>query len=242
MPIRISKLGMTPCPACRTHVKVQDKDAVCPFCGAQLDTTGTPRMALGGRSGALAAGLLSLGIVACDDDTADGGGDDAVARDANTQDGASGEPDTGGAVDAMDAPDVAEADMILPAPLYGIAPVDGGRPAGDAAPQDASPADATVPDASSEQDAEMAVPLYGIRPAEAGGIVQDAALEPDLGLVPVPLYGIAPMLDAALPDAALPDAAAPQADAVVDAAPPSSDLGGGGPIVPLYGIPPGGGA
>ncbi|MCB9540327.1 MAG: hypothetical protein H6704_29275 [Myxococcales bacterium] len=233
MPIRISKHGLTPCPACRTHVRAQGRGAAaaCPFCGASL--AGAARApALSGRSAALAAGLLSLGIAACDDDADGGGGADAQPRDAVVQDGTAG--DDAAARDAAAPVDASHRDAAVrqdAMPVADAAPTadqgpepDAGTPA-DAAP----PADLGAPD----PDSGMAVPLYGIPPGDFG-VSADAeaadagAQQQDLGAV-VPLYGIPPIED--------PDAAPPAADAgTSDAAPQEPDFGGG--VVPLYGIPP----
>jgi hypothetical protein len=97
-----------------------------------------------------------------------------------------------------------------PVPLYGIAPLDSGAPAQDAAQEDAAGPDVTIG------------PLYGIAPVD-GGQPEDAAV--DAG--PAPDIGIAPMYGLPPPDAAVVDTGTTPDANLKDAT-----------IGPLYGIAP----
>lgn len=202
---RVSRQGLTACPACGAHIKIADTDwrqTICPFCDAQLLAARPVAPRVGGRAGVLAAGLLSLGIAACDDVSEDPtgmGGMGGTGGVAGMMSDA--EPDMAGDADVM-----AEADMEV-APEFGLQP-EYGKPADDFGPGDMKvdmevapefgvqpeygkpPDDADVPPPDmgpdAEVDAEVILPPYGIPPQEDMGTDQ-----PDEA-VPAPLYGAPP--------------------------------------------------
>jgi len=67
-PIRVSRHGLTCCPGCKSHIKLEDELAQvsCPFCGSSLLAApgGAPKVSFGrkGRS-LLAASLLGAAMI-----------------------------------------------------------------------------------------------------------------------------------------------------------------------------------
>lgn len=204
---RVSRHGLTACPGCGTHIKIDTADwrqTICPFCDAELLAQSGPGR-VPGRAGILAAGLLSLGLAACDDDMgpADAGTDPVdVAVDGGLGDSA---PDMDPAEPDMGEDDMGDADMEL-APDF-LAQPEYGKPADDFGVEfDMEPAPdfggqpeygGPPPDFGAEVDAEVdqmvALPPYGIPPQEDMGppSTQDAEVDPEEP-VPVPLYGVPP--------------------------------------------------
>lgn len=222
---RVSKQGLSGCPSCGQHVKLESawRETVCPFCDT-LITKAAKQRAFPGRGGLLAASLLSVGLVGCDSE------DPEPVNDAgNTTDGG-GAGGMGGMGGAME-PDPQPAPEPAVQPLYGEPdPQPAPEPAGmpeygippEPEPNPEPPSDAGV-DAAVDATVDMALapdagpmPEYGAPP-----------VEPDGG--EVPLYGIPPMQDAGVAQ----DAEPPEEDAA------SSDPDMAEPMpVPLYGIPP----
>lgn len=209
---RVSRYGLTACPGCAAHIKIDGDDwrrTVCPFCDAALVAREAPPGRIPGRAGLLTAGLFSLSLAACDD--TDSSGEDAGGGADVMVDGA--------LADMAPEPDMApEDDMAVepdmgPEPDMQLAPDFGGQP------EYGKPAD----DFGVEPELDMQpAPDFGGQP-EYGGPPPDFDMgpptEPDQA-VPAPLYGIPPMFDAA----------PPSSDAEVDAEEPVP--------VPLYGVPP----
>lgn len=161
--IRVSRHGLTCCPACQAHIQIAAnvRETACPFCQAAL--IATPEPAAGtltgliqgalatGRSGLLAASLLglSVGVGACADEE-----DPEPTTDTQSADGTSGTSDT----NVTTTPDSTMGD------LYGLPP--------DTTPD---------PDVVTVEDTN-AVAEYGIPP----DIIEDAAEED----VPAADYGL----------------------------------------------------
>ena len=142
--IKISRQGLTRCPACSTHIQVAAVLAktVCPFCKAELGralaTAGEggasplQRLAGSGRSALIAASMMGMPLVACAD------GEDGAA----------------GPVDVMSADSMADVGGepgmdIIAEPVYGM-------PAEDVGPSQAE-------DVSANQaDVPMDMPVYGM--------------------------------------------------------------------------------
>lgn len=151
--IKISRHGLTSCPACSAHIRVADElhETACPFCGADLmaDAGGGVLSSLrsavsSGRSGLVAASLFGLTALAgCGDDEDPAADMSDTASD--TQDMADDTADDTMTDTPSDAPD------LEVQPLYGL-------------PADMTPD--TNPDATDADDAEDAppAPLYGIAP------------------------------------------------------------------------------
>lgn len=214
---RVSKHGLSGCPSCGQHVKLEDvwRETVCPFCNT-LITKPTKARAFPGRGGLLAASLLSVGLIGCDKDPdpspdAGMGGAGGVGG-AGGAGGAGGMAGAGG-MDPQPAPEPAVQ------PLYGEPdPMPAPEPA--PMPEYGEP---PMPDMGIEVDMALApdggdVPEYGIPPMPDAGLQMDMAVAPDAGIMPE--YGAPPVE----PDAGTSDAA-PDADP--EPAP-----------APLYGIPP----
>ncbi len=211
---RVSRHGLTACPGCGTHIRIDSADwrqTVCPFCDAELLAKAPPGLRAPGRAGLLAAGLLSLGIAACDD--GGGSGDVGVDPADVAVDGGLGDmgPDDLGPDDDMDPaePDLgeedAEVDMEL-APDFGLQP-EYGKPADDfgveqdmelapdfgGQPEYGGPPPDFGPPMDAEVDEAVALPPYGIPPQEDLGppSTRDAEVDAEEP-VPVPLYGVPP--------------------------------------------------
>lgn len=216
---RVSKHGMSGCPQCGQHIKLNDdwRETVCPFCETQI-TRPLKARAFPGRGGLIAASLLSVGLVGCEQDP-DPSPDTGAMGGAGGVGGAGGE----GGAGAMGGAGGAEPEP-QPAPEPSVQPLYG-EPSPEAEPE---PAPEPAP-----------MPEYGI-PPEPEPVVDagvDMALAPDAGPMPeygappvepdagdVPLYGIPPSEDMGVPEAD----AAPEAD-MADPEPAPA---------PLYGIPP----
>lgn len=210
---RVSRYGLTACPGCGTHMKVDPgdwKSTVCPFCDAELLATEARSPRVGGRAGMLAAGFLSLTLAACDD----GGTESDVGVDTpDTQvdgmmvDDDAG-PDMGDEVDMGPVePDMGDEVDMEPAPEFGIQP-EYGKPPDDFGVED---------DMAVEADMEVA-PDFGGAP-EYGGPPPDMDAGPTEDMAVLPPYGIPPMEDSGTPSTE---------DMETDSA----------VAVPLYGIPP----
>ncbi len=213
---RVSRHGLTACPGCGTHIKVDTTDwreTVCPFCDAALLAKAPAVGRVPGRAGLLAAGLLSLSLAACDDDgVVDDMGPDVAVDAAMGDMDPEPEPDMG-AVEPDMAPEVDAAPDMQLAPDFGPQP-EYGKPVDDFGVE---------PDMAPEADMQLA-PDFGPQP-EYGGPPPDFDMGPqpqqDMEL-PAPLYGIPPME---------PDQGPPSTqDAEVDQGEPVP--------VPLYGVPP----
>ncbi|MBI4817091.1 MAG: hypothetical protein HY791_12585 [Deltaproteobacteria bacterium] len=209
-PIRVSRHGLTVCPACAQHIRVAPelRATNCPFCAFSFELAHIPAdlasSALATRSGRVLAALQAL----------------------------STRPARALAASVMSLSVVATGCNEAPAvPLYGIAPPDA---TAEDARVDAGRADLGVADAGAtdaEPDAAI-VPLYGSPPdagsADAGQVIADASpsdsgADPDAAIVP--LYG-APPTDASAPA----DSGNSDSAEAVDTGEPV--------IVPLYGISP----
>lgn len=188
------------CEACGSHVLTREE--ACPFC--EEGQQGPPqRRAMqldravrwGGRGGFLAASLMGMtALTGCPEDMTE---EDPRA-------------------------DMADPDMPLAQPVYGV-PADFGTPPGpdmgldmggdidggkasDAGPGDMSVGDMSTGDMGGASDAGsdmsiMPVPLYGVTPVDAGmedmkESMDAATPERDSGILPVPLYGVIPAPDA----------------------------------------------
>jgi hypothetical protein len=143
--IKVSKQGLTRCPACKAHIQVAAPlgDTVCPFCNASLsaalerqeDPSGPLNRLVGsGRSALIAASLLGVpALGGCDD----GGSDDTTSADvvqveADTADTIStgllyGMPADIVPMDAGPEPEVDDSEPpdIMNATPYGQPPEDG---------------------------------------------------------------------------------------------------------------------
>lgn len=195
-PIRVSRSGLTECPACHAHIEVSEqvRGTVCPFCGAALNRAPDAAVrnlrrltGLGGRSGLLAATLLgALAVTACEDsgDSSNAGADAGKPDGGSVSDSADaiGGPDATGTDDAAVATDAASATDVqvatdtvvgpdLPVALYGLPPDDVLAP---------------DPDAVHEDDLQIA-PMYGL-PADVDQPQPDAQSGEDIAVVP--MYGM----------------------------------------------------
>ncbi len=137
--IRISRQSLARCPGCGRHAKVTTplREARCDFCDTLLIEVLGAKRSRGRRGAAVAAGLLTLGMAACDEPrtrTTDPD-DDAVVEAGLTDGGA----------------DAEEADMPVALPPYGRPPMED-LPVPP--PEDAGVADGEV-------DMPVAQPPYG---------------------------------------------------------------------------------
>ena len=162
--MKVSRTGMTACPACHAHIRVAHPltSTICPFCdtsvgdgGVRAERSGLGRVMHAGRAGVVAASLLGMtGLGGCDSASSgaskDGAGTDVV-MDIGDQ------PVYGLPADAF-APDTLEDTSPQPQPAYGVPPA-------DITEDDSASSDAM--DAVSDTIADMAVqPVYGL-PADA---------------------------------------------------------------------------
>jgi hypothetical protein len=213
MPIRISRHGLTGCPACARHFRVDDVATdTCPFCGAALSAAARAaaarptllgRLARFGQTGnALAASLIAAGL-----------GSACIEADQPTADATS---DTTGGDTAPDAnpADTDPTPDIPIQPLYGGPPPDAVEPGEDVIPQPEY--GMPMPDVIDPSEDTQIQPLYGGPPADI--------VEPAEDIVPQPEYGM-PMPDVTDPNDK-------------DAGPSDVDQGDAVPV-PLYGLPPG---
>ncbi len=173
---RVSRDGLTRCPKCARHIFLAERwlETDCQFCGAQL-VAGAPPAAppqldriRKGRSGLIAAGLLSfsLGATGCLEDKDPSRGDQGIMM-PSTDMGVP-ESDSGGPLSDMS---MERNDFAIDQPVYGAVGPDAAL---DAAP-DPGPQ-----------------PEYGAPPAPEPDAGPDAALDlaPDLGSQPE--YGAPP--------------------------------------------------
>ena len=125
--IKISRQGLTVCPACSKHIQVAERlaETVCPFCNAELgealatasrDPGPMQRLAGSGRSAIIAASMMGMPLVGCAD------GEDGPA-------------------DPVDMVADSTSD-IMNTPVYGM-------PADDVGP--------SVPEDSTAEDAELSI-------------------------------------------------------------------------------------
>jgi hypothetical protein len=225
---RVSKHGLSGCPSCGNHVKLEAvwRETVCPFCNALITKPGKLR-AFPGRGGLLAASLLSVGLIGCDKDPdpspdAGMGGAGGVGG-AGGAGGAGGKAGAGG-MDPQPAPEPAVQPLYgepapMPAPEPAPMPEYGEPPMGGAGGVGGEPMGGMGGGGEPEPAPEGgAVPEYGIPPMPDAGVQMDMAVAPDAGIMPE--YGAPPVE----PDAGTSDAS-PDADP--EPAP-----------APLYGIPP----
>ncbi len=208
--IRVSRQGLTRCPACGRHIRFAESVALtaCPFCGSGLSGVAKAKAAIvhGARGGILAAGLM--GALACESsatgtspagDTT--GGDSAVTTDVAS------EPDV---VDPGEDT-VEPAEDIGAQPEYGLPPMDveepedipvqplyGGPP--DTVTTDDVPIQPLygAPSDIVESDDVPVQPLYGAPPddiSESDASDTSHDVVEDAGPGPVPLYGLPPSPD-----------------------------------------------
>jgi hypothetical protein len=161
--IKVSRHGLTRCPACQAHIQVAaDASATtCPFCLAALASTPEPVSALPsllrsalstGRSGLLAAGLLSLSVAACaEEDPTPPVADTSEETDSGAQ------PAYGIPADVIEPEDAADSTVEA---LYGAVPDD---TSSTSAPMYGIPADIIEPEDAEDAPVEA---LYGIVPAD----------------------------------------------------------------------------
>ena len=175
----VSKSGLTRCPACERHIFLAEdwKETDCSFCGMHLvsgdapGVSGIVGVSRPGRSGLIAAGLLSMSLSAagCVDDA-----ETEKRLDQGVMGGAATMPMGGsaamGGTPTMGGEKVSP-DAALAQPVYG-------------AP---GPEPVLMPDASMEADMELDQPVYGA-PGPDAEVMLDAAAEPE----PQPEYGAPP--------------------------------------------------
>lgn len=201
---RVSKHGMSGCPQCGQHIKLNDdwRETVCPFCEAQV-TRPLKARAFPGRGGLIAASLLSVGLLGCEQDP-------DPSPDTGSMGGAGGAGGAGAMGGGGAEPEPSPAPEPAVQPLYG-------EPDPEANPEPA-PEPAPMPEYGSPPEPEPivdagldmaiapdagAMPEYGAPPVEpdAGDVDmgvpdQDAGAEADMATdpepAPAPLYGIPP--------------------------------------------------
>ena len=229
--VKVSRAGLTRCPACRSHMKVALKlsETECPFCGESLVAVHQGAMAAAvnraagaivrGRSSLIAGALMgavAVGTAGCpSDDVGNGGSGTGQVSDVPGSTDTGGDDAgmaTGGDTTGGDgAMDVMAMEPDIPAePPYGNPPMD----------------DIEEP----ESDMPMDQPLYGGPPVDdvEEPEAQDTHVEgEDAEEAPVePLYGAIPVDAGSFDD----DDATEKDDAEAeDAADP--------PVEPLYGVP-----
>ena len=173
--ISISRYGLTRCPGCSAHVRVErEKDeAQCPFCQHTVLFHGEQRSASSvGKPlsrAILMASILGLPFAACSDSS--------PAKDTATAD----------IVDAVtDMSDVPAVEDVIAQPPYGI-PMDWTEPSEDL--EDGGPTDAMQPLDVLDQPA-YGVPMDWVEPAP--DVQEDAAQDaaPPEDALPQPPYGI----------------------------------------------------
>ncbi len=181
--IQVSRVGLTRCPQCTTHIKVSTPivETTCPFCGASImartgkrTVTEAARALLVGRGGAITASLLGLplALASCGDDVVSSGLQDVPETVQAADDGNPPAGDEG-------LIEVEDLGSPPPQDVYGLPPdmgADDGPEPGDEGVEVEDSGD-TPP-----------VDLYGVPPGNGSDAsemdVEDAA-EPQ----PQPLYG-----------------------------------------------------
>ena len=166
--IQVSRHGLTRCPACRAHMKIAAEvgQTVCPFCDETLHValadgssggvlTAARGLLATGRSGLLAASLLSLSV-------ASGCGveeDDPPADTSNADADASGDASGDTTVEDVDNDDTQNV------ALYGLPPEDiqvDTAPDGGNEPEYGVPPDPDASDATDMTEDSGTQPAYGI--------------------------------------------------------------------------------
>ena len=172
--VKVTRQGMTSCPACHAHIRVaaQLADTICPFCETALKDvhpsadlgrlSGLTRVAHASRSGVVAASMLGLsGLAGCEQTNVQpvyGAPADTMVTD--TAFDATPQPEYGLPADAMIQDTVEDA---TPQPEYGL------------------PADAMVSDVVEDATPQ---PEYGL-PADVSEDTKE-------DIPPAPPYGIPP--------------------------------------------------
>jgi len=174
--IRISRHGLTRCPTCTSHIRVEGSldDTHCPFCDSSFPTSwfaGKPSPGKGTSSlsrAILMASMLGLPFAGCGDGGTPSNDTAAdVAYDPGMQ------PAYGVPMDMIDpAPDdVPQQEYGIPMDLIGPAPDEGQQP------EYGAPMDIVEPPDTSSQ-AAYGIPMDMVEPSP------DEGFEPDYGLPP----------------------------------------------------------